>query len=33
MSHFSTIKTQITDKEFALMAIKDLGFTYEEGEQ
>ena len=33
MSHFSTIKTQIADKEFALMAIKDLGFTYEEGEQ
>ncbi len=33
MSHFSTIKTQIIDKDFALMAIKDLGFTYEEGEQ
>ncbi len=33
MSHFSTIKTQITDKDFVLMAIKDLGFTYEEGEQ
>ncbi len=33
MSHFSTIKTQITDKDFLLMAIKDLGFNYEEVEQ
>jgi hypothetical protein len=33
MSHFSRIQTKIIDKEFALMAIKDLGFTYEEGEQ
>jgi hypothetical protein len=33
MSHFSRIQTKITDKDFALMAIKDLGFTYEEGEQ
>ncbi len=33
MSHFSKIKTRIIEKEFALKAIKDLGFTYEEGEQ
>ncbi len=33
MSHFSRIQTQIVDKEFALQAIKDLGFSYEEGEQ
>ena len=33
MSHFSRIQTKIIDKEFALKAIKDLGFTYEEGEQ
>jgi Protein of unknown function (DUF1257) len=33
MSHFSRIQTQIADKDFALMAIKDLGFSYEEGEQ
>ena len=33
MSHFSRIQTQIIEKEFVLMAIKDLGFTFEEGEQ
>lgn len=33
MSHFSRIQTKIIEKEFALMAIKDLGFTFEEGEQ
>ena len=33
MSHFSRIQTKIIEKEFALKAIKDLGFTYEEGEQ
>ncbi len=33
MSHFSTIRTQMIDKDFLLMAIKDLGFTYEEGQQ
>ena len=33
MSHFSRIQTQIIEKDFALMAIKDLGFSYEEGEQ
>jgi Protein of unknown function (DUF1257) len=33
MSHFSRIQTQITDKDFVLMALKDLGFSYEEGQQ
>lgn len=33
MSHISRIKTKITDLEFAKMAIKDMGFAYEEVEQ
>jgi hypothetical protein len=33
MSHFSRIKTKFTEKKFLEMAIKDMGFTYEEGEQ
>lgn len=33
MSHFSRINTQMSDKKFVLMALKDLGFTFEEGEQ
>lgn len=33
MSHFSRINTQMSDKKFVLMALKDLGFSYEEGEQ
>lgn len=33
MSHFSRIKTQMVDKEFVLKALKDLGFSYEEGSQ
>jgi hypothetical protein len=33
MSHFSRIKTKFTEKKFLEMAIKDLGFAYEEGEQ
>src|SRR5512138_3561677 len=33
MSHFSRIQTQFVDKDFLKQAIKDLGFTYEEGEQ
>lgn len=31
MSHFSRIQTKITQKPFLLAALKDLGFTYEEG--
>ncbi len=33
MSHFSRIQTQFIEKEYIKQAIKDLGFTYEEGEQ
>ncbi len=33
MSHFSRIRTKFTDKKFLEMAIKDLGFAYEEGQQ
>ena len=33
MSHFSRIHTQMVDKKFVLLAIKDLGYEYEEGEQ
>lgn len=33
MSHFSRIKTQMTDKKYIFMALKDMGFTYEEGQQ
>ena len=31
MSHFSRIQTKIAQKPFLLAALKDLGFTYEEG--
>lgn len=31
MSHFSRIKTQLTDKDLLLQALKALGFTTEEG--
>ena len=33
MSHFSRIQTKIMDKDFVLKALKDLGFSFEEGEQ
>lgn len=33
MSHFSRIKTQMVDPKFIFMALKDLGFRYEEGQQ
>ena len=32
MSHISRIKTQMVEKEFLLMALKDLGYSYEEGD-
>jgi hypothetical protein len=31
MSHFSRIKTQIVEKEYLLLALKDLGYQVEEG--
>lgn len=33
MSHFSRIHTQMREKDFVLKALKDLGFTAEEGQQ
>lgn len=33
MSHFSKIKTQMVDRKYILQALKDLGFTYQEGDQ
>lgn len=33
MSHFSRIQTQIKETKYLLQALKDLGFSYEEGEQ
>jgi hypothetical protein len=33
MSHFTRINTKMDDKKYVLMALKDLGFAYEEGEQ
>lgn len=33
MSHFSRINTKMDDKKYVLMALKDLGFSYEEGAQ
>ncbi|MBE0700028.1 MAG: DUF1257 domain-containing protein [Anaerolineaceae bacterium] len=33
MSHFSRIATQMIDKKTVLMALKDLGFAYQEGDQ
>lgn len=32
MSHFTRIKTHMVEKEFLLQALKDLGYSYEEGE-
>ena len=32
MSHISRIKTQMVEKELLLMALQDLGFSYEEGD-
>ena len=32
MSHFSRINTKMEDKKYILMALKDLGLEYEEGE-
>jgi hypothetical protein len=32
MSHFTRIQTKIVEKEQLLQAIRDLGFSYEEGE-
>ncbi|HEY9089391.1 MAG TPA: DUF1257 domain-containing protein [Anaerolineaceae bacterium] len=31
MSHFSRLKTQIVEKEYLLLALKDLGYKVEEG--
>ncbi|MBC6417556.1 MAG: DUF1257 domain-containing protein [Prochloron sp. SP5CPC1] len=31
MSHFTTIKTKIVEKEYLQRALTDLGYTYEEG--
>lgn len=33
MSHFSRIKTQFKETKYLLQALKDLGFSYEEGDQ
>ncbi len=33
MSHFSRIKTQFKELKYLEKAIKDLGYTYQEGEQ
>jgi hypothetical protein len=33
MSHFSRINTKMDEKKFVLMALQDLGFSFEEGEQ
>lgn len=33
MSHFSRIQTQMSDKDILLKALKDLGFTIQEGDQ
>lgn len=32
MSHFSRLKTKMVEKEFLLQALKDLGYSYEEGD-
>ena len=32
MSHFSRIKTQMVEKEYLLLALKDAGYSCEEGE-
>lgn len=31
MSHFSRLKTQIVEREYLVMALKDLGYQVEEG--
>lgn len=31
MSHFSRLKTQIVEKEYLILALKDLGYQVEEG--
>lgn len=33
MSHFSRIQTQFKETKYLLQALKDLGFTYDEGDQ
>jgi hypothetical protein len=33
MSHFSRIQTQFKETKYLLQALKDLGFSYEEGNQ
>lgn len=33
MSHFSRIQTQMVDKKYILQALKDMGFSYQEGDQ
>lgn len=32
MSHFTRIKTQMVEKKYLTQALKDLGYTYEEGD-
>ena len=32
MSHISHVKTQMIEKEFLTQALKDLGYSYEEGD-
>jgi hypothetical protein len=32
MSHFTSIKTQIVEKEYLLKALRDLGYSYQQGE-
>lgn len=32
MSHFTRIKTQMVEKRLLLQALKDLGYTFEEGQ-
>ena len=32
MSHISHVKTQMVEKEFLIQALKDLGYSYEEGD-
>jgi len=32
MSHISRVKTQMVEREFLIQALKDLGYSYEEGD-
>ena len=32
MSHFTRIRTQMVEKKYLTQALKDLGYTYEEGD-